>query len=124
MSNLVVSNISDGTTSVGTGYVVNGSAKAWFKLDSASGNVLGETLNISSLTDNGVGEVFPNITSAFNGSNYATVGGSNGAGVVNYSHFEIRRETVSQINIRTFRSDTNALADFYFVYGAAFGELA
>jgi hypothetical protein len=55
MSNLVVSNISDGTTSVGTGYVVNGSAKAWVNFNATGTQTINDSLNVSSLTDGGVG---------------------------------------------------------------------
>ena len=37
MSTLNVSNITDGTTTVGTSYVVNGSAKAWVSINHNSG---------------------------------------------------------------------------------------
>ena len=56
MSNLVVSNISDGTTSVGTGYVVNGSAKAWVNFNGTGTAAIQDSLNMSSLTDNGTGD--------------------------------------------------------------------
>ena len=49
MSTLNVSNISDGTTSVGTGYVVNGSAKAWARYDGSSSLI--SSFNVSSLVD-------------------------------------------------------------------------
>jgi hypothetical protein len=55
MSNLVVSNISDGTTSVGTGYVVNGSAKAWVEAVTVSSHSISGSFNVSSLIDGGTG---------------------------------------------------------------------
>ena len=64
MSNLVVSNISDGTTSVGTGYVVNGSAKAWVNFNQTGTDTINNSLNVSSLTDNGTGLTFINLSSA------------------------------------------------------------
>ena len=57
MSNLVVSNISDGTTSVGTGYVVNGSAKAWVSFISVGTVSIRDSLNTSSINDNGTGNL-------------------------------------------------------------------
>ena len=56
MSNLVVSNLSDGSTSVGTGYVVNGSAKAWVNFNGTGTAAISDSLNMSSLTDNGTGD--------------------------------------------------------------------
>ena len=64
MSNLVVSNISDGTTSVGTGYVVNGSAKAWVNFNASGTTTINNSFNISSLTDNGTGLTYINLSSA------------------------------------------------------------
>ena len=57
MSTLSVSNITDGTDTVETGYVVNGSAKAWVNFNGASIAINSGSLNISSVTDNGYREV-------------------------------------------------------------------
>lgn len=76
MSSIITSNISDGTTSVPTGYVVNGSAKAWClnqTLVAASG-WSNESFNVSSFTDNGTGKLFIDMTTAFNTTNYACIG--------------------------------------------------
>ena len=73
MSNLVVSNISDGTTSVGTGYVVNGSAKAWCLLNqSATNDAFYDSYNFSSSTDDGTGQTTVTFTSSMANANYAT----------------------------------------------------
>ena len=66
-----------GTESVNTTYVINGSAKAW--IDILTGSSIGDSLNITSFTDNGVGDYTQNFTSAFNNSNYSTsVSGGSG----------------------------------------------
>ena len=52
MSTLNVSNITDGTDTVETGYVVNGSAKAWGDCDVAGDITATGSLNVSSVTDN------------------------------------------------------------------------
>ena len=52
MSTLNVSNITDGTTTVGTSYIVNGVAKAWANVSSDLSTVR-DSLNISSATDLG-----------------------------------------------------------------------
>jgi len=60
-----------------TSYVVNGSAKAW--VDILSGGSIGDSLNVASFTDNGVGDYTQNFTSALNNSNYSTsVSGGSG----------------------------------------------
>ena len=71
MSTLNVSNITDGTTTVGTSYVVNGSAKAYgrFILSSSPASV-SETFNISSVTDNGTGDTTVTFSSSMGTSIY------------------------------------------------------
>ena len=73
MSTLNVSNITDGTTTVGTSYVVNGSAKAWARFD-ADGS-LDASLNISSASDEGTGSTQVNYTSNFNSGGDCVVTG-------------------------------------------------
>ena len=55
MSTLNVSNISDGTDTVATGYVVNGSAKAWVNFNGTGTIAVRDSLNVSSTTDIGTG---------------------------------------------------------------------
>ena len=69
MSTLNVSNITDGTTTVGTSYVVNGSAKAWVFYD-LSANEIDVSFNTSSVTDDGAGTYTQSVTSGFSGSGF------------------------------------------------------
>ena len=68
MSTLNVANISDGTDTVGTGYVVNGSAKAHANI--SSGFVIQGSLNIASTVDNGAGDCSVNYTNAMSDTSY------------------------------------------------------
>jgi len=63
MSTLSVSNITDGTDTVETSYVVNGSAKAWVR---ASQEAVSESqsFNVSSSTDHGTGDYSHTLTSS------------------------------------------------------------
>jgi len=70
MSTLNVSNISDGTTTVGTSYVVNGSAKAWVNFN-AQTPAIRDSFNSSSLTDNGTGQYYTNWSSSMSSGDYA-----------------------------------------------------
>ena len=56
MSTLEVSNLNDGTTTVATTFVTNGSAKAWVNFDGRSTATIRDSLNMSSITDNGTGD--------------------------------------------------------------------
>lgn len=71
MSTLVVSNISDGTTTVGASYVTNGSAKAWVNFNGQGTIAARDSLNLSSLTDVAVGKFTINISSAMANTTYA-----------------------------------------------------
>ena len=48
--------ITDGTTSVATSFVTNGSAKAWVNFDGQSTATIQDSNNIASLTDQGTGQ--------------------------------------------------------------------
>ena len=70
MSTLNVANITDGTDTVATGYVVNGSAKAWLNLQSTTNTIQG-SLNVSSVVDNATGDFASNLTSSMNDIHYS-----------------------------------------------------
>ena len=75
MSTLNVANITDGTDTVGTSYVLNGSAKVWCALN--DNNVLAQSFNISSITDVSAGIVQYAYSSSMAGAiNAITVGGN------------------------------------------------
>lgn len=63
---------SEGT--VGTQYVVNGSAKAWARFDTISTTVLNDGFNVSTLTDLGTGNTQINLTNSMASTNYAVLG--------------------------------------------------
>jgi len=69
MSTLNVSNISDGTDTVGTSYVVNGSAKAWVIFTQVGTQTIKDSLYISSITDNNVGQT--TVTHNMGSTNYS-----------------------------------------------------
>ena len=74
MSTLNVSNITDGTTTVGTSYVINGSAKAWLNMNGNSTIGLRDSFNTSSIADRGTALYTHNFTSSMDNSNYAGSG--------------------------------------------------
>ena len=78
MSTLVVSNISDGTTTVGASYVTNGSAKAWVNFNGTGTVAIRDSLNVSSITDLGTGQYESNFSSSFNADNYAVASHASG----------------------------------------------
>lgn len=82
MSTLNVSNITDGTTTVGTSYVVNGSAKAWVNFNGTGTAAIRDSFNVASLTDNGLGSHTISFSNTMDNANYVTqvTGAETGSG--------------------------------------------
>ena len=109
MSNLVVSNISDGTTSVGTGYVVNGSAKAWVNFNGTGTVAIRDSLNIGSLTDNGTGSWNINFTNNMANTNYAAT-----SAIAQFSPFPIAQAYIqsTQVNYQNLNVAQPGTSDY------------
>jgi hypothetical protein len=118
MSTLNVSNISDGTDTVETGYVVNGSAKAWVSV--LGDGTLVDGFNVSSVTDLGTSSNQINLANSFENSNYAilSTGTTNAAAVIAMFQTVI----VSSFKINTRNADKNAVDAA--ARSACFGDLA
>lgn len=63
MSTLEVSNLNDGTTTLATTYITNGSAKVWMNYNGQT-NTIRSSLNTTSVTDNATGDFKQNISSS------------------------------------------------------------
>ena len=79
MSTLNVSNITDGTTTAGTSYVVNGSAKAWLNFNHA-GSAIRQSFNVSSVTDNATGHFTKNYTNNMSTNDHVVGAGGQESG--------------------------------------------
>jgi len=107
MSTLTVSNISDATTTVGTSYVVNGSAKAWINADNDPSLVNNDSFNVSSTVDDAVGQIDVNYTNSFSNDDYSTAcANANGE----YMAFP-RRVTTSDTQLASYNVEGNVYAD-------------
>ena len=75
MSTLKTDTLSNaaGTKSVPVATVVDGSAKAWVNFNGAGTVAIRASFNVSSITDNGVGDYTVNFTTAMPDVNYAPV---------------------------------------------------
>ena len=69
MSTLTISNLSDGTTTVPTTYITNGSARAWLSYNHA-GSSIRDSFGVSSVTDNATGHFTKNYTSSMSSANH------------------------------------------------------
>ncbi|MTI10182.1 hypothetical protein [Curvivirga aplysinae] len=113
MSEIKVDKISkrDGSKGVGADYVIDGSAKAWANLNGTGTIALLNSLNISSLVDNGTGDYTTNFTNAFAADeyifNYTGLSNSNGAIA---SGTNLSKLTTS-LRFTRRESDTNVISD-------------
>lgn len=121
MSTLVTSNISDGTTSVGTGYVVNGSAKAW--VDAESTTSINDSFNVSSGTDHGTADYSYSLANSMNSIRYAQSSEANASiGFSRMAQSSSNRRTTSAFGMY-FYNDGGSLGDCAH-YGIINGDLA
>jgi hypothetical protein len=129
MSTLNVSNITDGTTTVGTSYVVNGSAKAWVNFNGTGTIAVRESLNISSLTDRGTGQYTSSLSNNMLNADFS-VGASTSfvSGITHMVHFipdgADGNNVASAIRGQTRRTDSNSQVDLSYIMLQAFGDLA
>jgi len=116
MSTLVTSNISDGTDTVGTEYVVNGSAKAWVNFDGTGTVAIRDGFNVASITDNGEGHYTVNFTTALVDASFAFSGSTKGVSTVSYGGPVGARDdginTTSSVEITTPKAGVNSGGPF------------
>ena len=127
MSTLNVSNITDGTTTVGTSYVVNGSAKAWVNFNGTGTIAARDSENVSSLTDNSTGNYNVNISSAMANADYSTGGGASRSttdllGGIQF-HNNDGTTSTSSFAIKTYNYGASAF-DYPYIGAQNFGDLA
>ena len=83
MSTLRLTTISNqtGSSSVPSETVINGSAKAWVNFNGTGTVAIRASFNVSSITDNAVGDYTVNLTNAMSDANYSVsaIGDSSGA---------------------------------------------
>ena len=87
MSTITASNLNDGTTTVATTYVTNGSAKAWINLNGTGTIAARDSLNMSSTTDIAAGYYRPNFANSMSGDTYTVSGTVVGSTSTNYYSF-------------------------------------
>ena len=108
MSTLKVTNISDGTDTVETGYVVNGSAKAW--VNGQSDATVLDSLNISSGVDTDVGTYEYTYTSSFSSGNYSSQSEAR-IGSQNSYTANTQSKLVGSLTIRCYAVATDTKSD-------------
>ena len=121
MSTIIASNISDGTTSVASTYVVNGSAKAW--VNQNAGTTIRGSFNISSLVDQSVGAYLYNFSSGMVDGNYP-ITTSAFRDDNTYTGVYFNDNTASNTATRHYTRGTTTRADTDTVYVSVQGDLA
>jgi hypothetical protein len=117
-----------GTLSVPVGTVVNGSAKAWVNFNGTGTVAIRAGFNVSSITDNGVGDYTVNFTTTMADANYAVTTcaqlAADNLDPPNYVYTGVRRRStaVAVGGVRVFAevSDTRSQADPVQFYTAIF----
>ena len=124
MSTINAANITDGTDTVATGYVVNGSGRSW--VSHSFSTTIVESFNTSSVSDLGTGIGRQDYTSAMNVSAHVACGNAQGgAHNTTFLFCEITNVTTTkrEWNTGTSSNTTNTLSDLPTVH-VAFGDLA
>ena len=113
--------------SVTTDYVVNGSAKAWINFDGLGTIASRDSLNISSIDDDGTGLYGTNFTSSMNNDDFsASTGGGNDTTATSYRlHMPtLYNYTASTIDLIVSKTSDNTYADVEAANIQVFGDLA
>lgn len=131
MSTLNVSNITDGTDTVETGYVLNGSAKSWCNFDGTGTIATRNSLNVSSLTDISSGAYQVSFTNNFSAADWSGYSSCQQADVVNpgSSYMDVaqlyKTQQADSLYVMTNLSFTNTnKGDAKYVLVGAHGDLA
>ncbi len=124
MSTLEVSNLNDGTTTVATTYVTNGSAKVWANIDGTLATIAArDSFNLSSLTDEATGGYIYNFTSNMGNNDFTTTTSafrdSDG-----YTGIYFDDQTTSRTKTRHYDRGTGTRSDEDSVYIVVHGDLA
>ena len=127
MSTLSVSNITDGTTTVGTSYVVNGSARILCNYTSVTTTTIRDSMNVSSLTDLGTGQTTVSFTNSMSQTFFHGIYQTNAYGTSTSFDSDISggltNRTASNTKAKAYGSSSN-YADAFYNDLAAYGDLA
>ena len=114
------------------GTLTRGSCWAWVNWDSTSlSPVANASVNVTSLTDNGVGDVTINLTSALANTSYAVVGSANSNSLTNAQYVvnvagggagsTLNLKSTTQVRVLTGSGSSGALVDYKDMSVAIFG---
>jgi hypothetical protein len=119
-------NISDGTDTVATSYVVNGSAKAWVNFNGTGTIAVRDSFNVASLTDDGTGKYTVNFTNNMANDGFAALNYTSGSAGSSQSVFNNGFLGGNDNEVGSFKMSayTSAFEDSDVVMATVHGDLA
>ena len=124
MSTIIASNVSDGTLSIPTTFVTNGSAKAWVNFDGTGTIAVRDSFNVSSLTDEATGNYTVNLTNSFSASDYTINITGDGSTAAIFAAARVDVTTSSAARAVTAVTTSGSTADSALVSVSCLGDLA
>jgi len=115
---------------VGTEYIINGSAKLWVNFTGTGTPSVNSSLNVASLTDDGTGIYRVNATSSFDSANHCPSGSNiNDSSTANRASVTLcasgsAASTSSAIAIAAYASSSSSFIDFTDVNLQVMGDFA
>ena len=113
-----------GTESVGSTYVINGSAKAWILFDGTGTIATSDSFGVSGIADGGTGQYTITVTNAFSSTDYCVSESMAGSSAVACTYNNYSSNTTTQYNCNLRRVETTANHDAKRANEAFFGDLA
>ena len=110
---LTISTLNNDTGVLATQNGMTGIAKAWVNFDGTGTVAIRSSFNVSSITDNGVGDYTVNFTTAMPNANYViagVAGGVNAGGDIE-SADQVTARTTSLVRIYTVNNNGTSLID-------------
>ncbi len=120
----------DITVTVGasaTAKLEQGLAKAWSGIDAHTSVSQFDSFNITTITDTSAGLQSHNLSNPFSDATFCCTGSCNGNAIANFGSLEVQNGVTLGAGLmatRTFRTDTNQLADLNCIYVVGHGDLA
>jgi len=120
MSQIIATTLSNGSVSVPTATVVNGSAKAWINFDGTGTIAARDSFNVASLTDNATGDYRVNFSTALPDGDYATAGSCRTPGVVSGTAVQFDVYNTTDLRFYTRNLINGSEVDFSIITAAIF----
>ena len=100
---------------------LSGVAKAWVNFNGTGTHAIRDSFNVSSITDDAIGQYTVNFSTAMSNTNYCvTVGTDNSGGNNNATYVKVQEFTTSQFKVKVI--NTGAFDDIEILCFSVFGD--